>query len=115
MAQVLQTLVDQKVEIVTVDGRVFVGTLKGFDQSTNLILDKCEERIYSLDAAVEQIALGLYLIRGDNIAVVGEVDVEVDESIQLSSVRAAPLKPKKERLYVNLLIGALLSSQLQTM
>ncbi|KFG50258.1 putative U6 snRNA-associated Sm family protein LSm8, partial [Toxoplasma gondii MAS] len=26
-------------------------------------------------------------------AVVGEVDVEVDESIQLSSVRAAPLKP----------------------
>ncbi|PHJ24036.1 sm-like protein lsm8 [Cystoisospora suis] len=58
-----------------------------------MILDKCEERIYSLESPVEQISLGLYLIRGDNIAVVGEVDVEVDESIQLSSVRAAPLKP----------------------
>lgn len=35
-------------------------------------------------------------MRTSGRAVVGEVDVEVDESIQLSSVRAAPLKPVRK-------------------
>lgn len=43
------------------------GILRGFDQATNLILDECHERVYSLDAGVEQVVLGLYIIRGDNM------------------------------------------------
>lgn len=42
------------------------GRLKGFDQLTNIILDKCFERVYS-PTGVEQVALGLYIIRGDNV------------------------------------------------
>ena len=36
--------------------------------------------------------LGLYIIRGDNIAVIGELDEELDASLDLSTIHAAPLK-----------------------
>ncbi len=38
-----------------------------------------------------QVMLGLYVIRGQNIAMIGEVDEEVDARIDLSTVRAKPL------------------------
>jgi len=47
------------------------GYLRGFDQTVNLILDECHERVYSQNAGVEQVALGLYIIRGDNVSVAG--------------------------------------------
>lgn len=43
------------------------GTLKGFDQTINLIMDECHERVYSAASGVEQVMLGLYIIRGDNV------------------------------------------------
>ena len=46
---------------------VFQGTLKGFDQTINIILDDSHERVYSPNQGVEQIILGLHLIRGDNV------------------------------------------------
>lgn len=41
--------------------------LKGFDQTTNIILQDCHERVFSPTAGVEQVPLGLYIIRGDNM------------------------------------------------
>ncbi|XP_041457897.1 U6 snRNA-associated Sm-like protein LSm8 isoform X1 [Lytechinus variegatus] len=67
------------------------GTLKGFDQTINLILDESHERVYSNTAGVEQVVLGLYIIRGDNIAVIGEVDDDVDTGLDLPNIRADPL------------------------
>lgn len=89
----LADLVDTTISVITNDGRNIVGTLRGYDQATNLILDDSVERVYSTKAGVEELELGLYVIRGDNIAVVGEVDDELNREIDLSSVRAAPLKP----------------------
>ena len=43
------------------------GTLKGFDQTINLILDDSFERVYSSGQGVEQVVLGLYIVRGDNV------------------------------------------------
>ncbi len=43
--------------------------LKGFDQTTNIILQDCHERVFSPTAGVEQVPLGLYIIRGDNMCV----------------------------------------------
>lgn len=43
------------------------GTLKGFDQTINLVLEDAHERIFSHTQGVEQVPLGLYLIRGDNV------------------------------------------------
>ena len=46
----------------------------GHDQVQNLILNDAHERVYSPDSAVEQVPLGLYVIRGDNLCVIGEFD-----------------------------------------
>ena len=93
MAAMLEGYVDKVVQIVTNDGRNIVGTLRGYDQVTNVILEECHERVYSLDAGVEQVVLGLYIIRGDNIAIIGEIDPERDAKTDLSKVRAEAMKP----------------------
>ncbi|KYQ49033.1 N-alpha-acetyltransferase 38, NatC auxiliary subunit, partial [Trachymyrmex zeteki] len=79
------------VSIITSDGRNFIGTLKGFDQTINLILDESHERVYSTTQGVEQVVLGLHIIRGDNVAIVGEIDDEMDARLDLSTIRADPL------------------------
>lgn len=91
MAASLEGYVNHQVSIVTADGRVIVGTLKGFDQTINLILDESHERVFSSGQGVEQVVLGLYIIRGDNVAVIGEIDNELDKQMELTSVRAEPL------------------------
>ncbi|GLJ34669.1 hypothetical protein SUGI_0697360 [Cryptomeria japonica] len=65
----LDSMMDQAISVITNDGRNIVGILRGFDQATNLILDESHERVYSTTAGVEQLVLGLYIIRGDNISV----------------------------------------------
>lgn len=45
----------------------FQGKLKGFDQTVNVILNESHERVYSTSSGVEEVPLGLYIIRGDNM------------------------------------------------
>ncbi|CAN6851403.1 unnamed protein product, partial [Brassica oleracea] len=89
----LESLVDQIISVITNDGRNIVGVLKGFDQATNIILDESHERVFSTKEGVQQLVLGLYIIRGDNIGVIGELDEELDASLDFSKLRAHPLKP----------------------
>ena len=92
MAKELTALVDRQISVITNDGRNIIGILRGVDQTTNLILEECFERVYSVSSGVEQAVLGLYIIRGDNIAVIGELDEELDKQLDLASIRAPPLK-----------------------
>ncbi|KAK9912656.1 sm-like protein LSM8 [Rosa sericea] len=89
----LESLVDQTISVITNDGRNIVGVLKGFDQATNIILDESHERVFSTKEGVQQLVLGLYIIRGDNISIVGELDADLDSSLDWSKMRAYPLKP----------------------
>ena len=76
--KLLSSLVlSESVCIVTADGRIIVGLLIGHDNLQNLILNEAHERVYSVDAAVEELPLGLYVVRGDNICLVGEYDPAV--------------------------------------
>jgi small nuclear ribonucleoprotein (snRNP)-like protein len=43
------------------------GILGGADAKSNVILSDCTERVYSADAGVEEIPLGLYLVKGDQM------------------------------------------------
>lgn len=114
--------------VLTNDGRCIVGVLRGCDQTNNLVLEDCHERMFSPQArvhagvlllrlgdfgpptlspwcadaclshsphqsGVEQVPLGLYFVRGDNVAVVGEVDEDLDANTDLSALRAQPLRP----------------------
>lgn len=86
----------EKLFVVTGDGRTIIGTLIGNDQVQNLILSDATERVYSPDADVEEVPLGLYLIRGDNLCLVGEYDesqLTEDQRVQ------APLNPIVQQLY----------------
>ncbi|XP_050230777.1 sm-like protein LSM8 [Mercurialis annua] len=89
----LESLVGENISVITNDGRNIVGILKGFDQATNIILDESHERVYSTKEGVLLHVLGLYIIRGDNISIVGELDEELDANLDLGSLRAHPLKP----------------------
>ncbi|CAD7089247.1 unnamed protein product [Hermetia illucens] len=93
MASGLEAYVNSTVSIITADGRNFVGTLKGFDQTINVILDESHERVFSTTSGIEQIVLGLHIIRGDNIAVIGQVDETIDTRLEFASIRGEPLGP----------------------
>eukprot|EP00004_Rigifila_ramosa_P005013 TRINITY_DN15465_c0_g1_i1.p1 TRINITY_DN15465_c0_g1~~TRINITY_DN15465_c0_g1_i1.p1 ORF type:complete len:110 (+),score=33.20 TRINITY_DN15465_c0_g1_i1:2-331(+) len=89
----LENWLNHSVSIVTNEGRIFVGTLKGFDQFVNVILEDSHERSYSLASGVKMEPLGLYIVRGDNIAVIGELDDVLEQTFDFSLMRAKPLKP----------------------
>ncbi|KAN0059833.1 U4/U6-U5 snRNP complex subunit LSM8 [Thecaphora frezii] len=90
--------VDQQVLIVTQDGRVIVGTLKGSDSAGSIILAGSVERIFSPDAGVEEVPLGLYILRGDSICLVGDLDVEKDRSMDLAQILADPIPETRHTL-----------------
>ncbi|KAH9171354.1 hypothetical protein EDB89DRAFT_1972128 [Lactarius sanguifluus] len=89
----LQGYVDHRVLLVLQDGRSIVGVLSGYDQKSNVVLSDSKERVYSMDEGVEEIPLGLYLVKGDMIILIGEIDEERDGSIDLSTIRADPIPP----------------------
>ncbi|CDK27165.1 unnamed protein product [Kuraishia capsulata CBS 1993] len=82
----LKTFLQQKVKVVTGDGRLIVGKLEGFDQSTNIILTGAVERIFDPVEATQELELGLYVLRGDSVVCVGLIDEEVENQIDWSQV-----------------------------
>lgn len=95
MAQVLDAYVKKLVNIITSDGRIIIGTLRGFDQAINIVVEESFERVFSSSTGVEQVPLGLYIIRGDNVALIGEIDEELDRNIDFSHIRADPIRASK--------------------
>mmetsp|Transcript_23897 Transcript_23897/g.34278 ORF Transcript_23897/g.34278 Transcript_23897/m.34278 type:complete len:100 (-) Transcript_23897:256-555(-) len=92
MASCIEEWLSKIVGVITCDGRVIVGELRGYDQLQNLILCNSHERVFSTDAPVELVPLGLYVIRGDNIVLIYEIDENLDSKLDLNTLRAKPLK-----------------------
>lgn len=99
MASTLSELTNKSITLLTCDGRLITGILLGYDQLQNLILKNSYEKVYSMDAPMEKVELGLFVVRGDNVAVISEVTAtsgtnngdreEEDED----DVRAEPIPP----------------------
>ena len=95
MASTLSEWTNKTITILTTDGRLITGILKGYDQLQNLIVSKSYEKVYSTDAPPERVELGLSVVRGDNVAVVAEVDEEDQngkKEEEEADVRADPIK-----------------------
>ena len=78
--------------VITADGRTLVGTLLSADQMTNLVLNETIERVIRPPDDPEmstEVSHGLYLIRGDNVVILGLVDEELDASIDWEKVRGS--------------------------
>jgi len=81
---------NQRVLIITTDGRTLVGNLTAFDNSTNIVLSGAIERVIRPPDDPQpsnEVEHGLYLIRGDTVVLCGLVDEQLDKSIDWSKVR----------------------------
>lgn len=80
----------EKVLVLTADGRTLTGVLLSCDQLTNLVLQDTIERVirpHDDPEDSEEVPHGLYLIRGENVAICGLLDEELDASIDWAKVR----------------------------
>ena len=72
--------VDKKVLIQLRDGRKLIGILRSFDQFANIVLTETVERFY-LGDRYGDVKLGLFLLKGETIVLLGEVDEAKDKAL----------------------------------
>ena len=65
--------VDKQLMVILRDGRTLIGYLRSIDQYANLLLSSTIERIH-VGNKYGDIARGVYIIRGENVVLIGELD-----------------------------------------
>ncbi|KZT57133.1 Sm-like ribonucleo protein [Calocera cornea HHB12733] len=84
--------VDKKVLIVLRDGRKLVGVLRSYDQFANLVLEDSYERIFhGLEYA--DVWKGVFVIRGENVVLLGEIDLDLEDEVPLIQVPLQQILP----------------------
>ncbi|PPQ64370.1 hypothetical protein CVT26_002077 [Gymnopilus dilepis] len=71
--------------VILRDGRKLHGVLRSYDQFANLVLEDTVERIYHGNAFAESWR-GLFLIRGENVVLLGEIDLDREDDVPLKQV-----------------------------
>mmetsp|Transcript_49554 Transcript_49554/g.140354 ORF Transcript_49554/g.140354 Transcript_49554/m.140354 type:complete len:140 (-) Transcript_49554:107-526(-) len=89
---------DKRLLVVLRDGRHLVGVMRSFDQFSNMVLEDTHERHVS-GGLKHELPLGLYIVRGDNVVLLGEIDAEKEaasglQDADLEDVREAALSEK---------------------
>ncbi|KAK2461886.1 hypothetical protein APHAL10511_006349 [Amanita phalloides] len=77
--------VDRKMLVILRDGRKLHGVLRSYDQFANLVLEDTYERIYYGNTFAESWR-GLFLIRGENVVLLGEIDLDTEDDLPLRQV-----------------------------
>ncbi|KAF8642243.1 hypothetical protein AX16_009518 [Volvariella volvacea WC 439] len=88
----LMDCVDRKMLVILRDGTKLHGVLRSYDQFANLVLEDTVERIYHGSAFAEQWH-GLYVIRGENVVLMGEIDLDQEDDVPLQQVEYNLLEP----------------------
>ncbi|KAG2023448.1 hypothetical protein CC2G_001101 [Coprinopsis cinerea AmutBmut pab1-1] len=88
----MKNCVDRKMLVVLRDGRKLHGVLRSYDQFANLVLEDTYERIYHRNMFAEQ-HHGLFLIRGENVVLMGEIDLDKEDDVPLKQVEYHQLEP----------------------
>lgn len=91
MQHPLEDIIEKAAKVITTEGRVFVGVLRGLDQALNCILSDAEERVYR-EEGTKVHDLGTYFIRGDMIVMIGELEETEEEKAKLTGINCKPLK-----------------------
>ncbi|CAM8996903.1 hypothetical protein QQ045_006410 [Rhodiola kirilowii] len=68
----LASYLDKKLLVLLRDGRKLMGLLRSFDQFANAVIEGACERVIVGDLYCD-IPLGLYVIRGENVVLIGEL------------------------------------------
>ncbi|KOS14765.1 hypothetical protein Malapachy_1020 [Malassezia pachydermatis] len=85
----LVDLVDKKVIVVLRDGRKLIGILRSYDQFANLVLQETVERIF-LGNRYGDVPKGLYIVRGENVVLMGEIDLDKEDEVPQSVASSIP-------------------------
>ncbi|KAH9378222.1 U6 snRNA-associated Sm-like protein LSm1 [Haemaphysalis longicornis] len=83
-ASLLEEL-DKKLLVFLRDGRTLIGYLRSIDQFANLVLHQTIERIH-VGKQYGDIPRGIFVIRGDNVVLLGEIDEEKEKDADLEEV-----------------------------
>lgn len=81
--------IDKKLMVLLRDGRTLIGYLRSIDQFANLVLHRTIERIHVGDKFGDM-PRGIFLIRGENVVLCGEVPE--DEEYHSSLTKVDPLE-----------------------
>ncbi|KAI4896028.1 hypothetical protein NFI96_011275 [Prochilodus magdalenae] len=79
--------IDKKHLVLLRDGRTLIGILRSIDQFANLVLHQTVERIH-VGKKFGDIPRGIFVVRGENVVLLGEVDLdkECDQLLQRVSI-----------------------------
>ncbi|KAI9184532.1 hypothetical protein H9P43_003586 [Blastocladiella emersonii ATCC 22665] len=80
-------LIDRRALAILRDGRNLIGILRSYDQFGNLVFQDTVERIYAGNCFGD-IDRGVFLIRGENLVMLGEVDGDAEDALP---IREAPI------------------------
>ncbi|GAB4853667.1 Sm-like protein lsm1b [Ancistrocladus abbreviatus] len=67
-----------KLLVLLIDGRKLLGTLRSFDKYSNVVLEGACERVIVGELYCDM-PLGWYIIRGANVVLIGELDMNKEE------------------------------------
>ncbi|XP_072932860.1 U6 snRNA-associated Sm-like protein LSm1 [Epargyreus clarus] len=76
---------DKKLMVLLRDGRTLIGYLRCVDQFANLVLHKTIERIH-VGREYGDIPRGIFIVRGENVVLLGEIDKEKEDNLPLTEV-----------------------------
>ncbi|KAL1234752.1 U6 snRNA-associated Sm-like protein [Trichinella pseudospiralis] len=96
-ASLLEDL-NKKVLVILRDGRNMIGYLRSVDQFANIVLEDTVERIV-VNNMYSDISMGLFIVRGENVFLVGELDQNkpMEEKLVKTTIReAVNLQARKE-------------------
>ncbi|KAL3863278.1 hypothetical protein ACJMK2_005043 [Sinanodonta woodiana] len=77
--------IDKKLLVVLRDGRTLIGYLRSIDQFANLVLHRTIERIH-VGKKYGDIPRGIFIVRGENVVLLGEIDLENEGNTNLEEV-----------------------------
>lgn len=78
---------DKRVLVCLRDGRLFLGTMRSFDQFSNIALEDTVERIVVRNEAFADVPCGLRIFRGENVVLFGRVDAVLGEPMVRERLR----------------------------
>lgn len=96
--------IDKKQLVVLRDGRTLIGILRSIDQFANLVMHRTIERIH-VGKKYGDIPRGIFVVRGENVVLLGEVDSEMDsesdlnlEKVSVEEILQAQRKLQEEQM-----------------
>mmetsp|Transcript_13933 Transcript_13933/g.28246 ORF Transcript_13933/g.28246 Transcript_13933/m.28246 type:complete len:130 (+) Transcript_13933:105-494(+) len=82
---------DKKLMLVLRDGRKIIGIMRSFDQFSNIVLEHAEERVV-VGKCFADVPLGLYVIRGENLVLLGQIDDAKEEVAVNTLMQRVPIE-----------------------